>query len=79
MPPLIRGIMPDKEEQLNIIKSLSETYNYHLSETERLRDKMSEQITLAHRNGASDMEISKYASLSRARVQQLRSSNLRGN
>ena len=79
MPPLIWGIMPDKEEQLNIIKSLSETYNYHLSETERLRDKMSEQITLAHRNGASDMEISKYASLSRARVQQLRSSNLRGN
>jgi ribosome maturation factor RimP len=71
--------MSDKDKLLEIIQSLSESYNYHLSETERLRNKMSEQIIQAHRKGASDMEISKYASLSRARVQQLRANNPKHN
>ena len=61
-----------KEDSLRIAKAFSDAYYFHVSESDRLRRALAEQVSLAHKNGASDREIAECVSLSRARVQQLR-------
>lgn len=61
-----------KEDSLRVAKAFSDAYYFHISESDRLRKALAEQVSLAHKNGASDREIAERVSLSRARVQQLR-------
>jgi len=62
----------NKDTELENIETISKVYHYHLSEIDRLRERMSEMIIKAHKQGASDREVAKCTSLSRARIQQIR-------
>lgn len=64
--------MDRKSHAIETVKSLAEDYHYALAEVDRLRDRLGRMCVAAHREGASDREISEASSLSRARIQQLR-------
>lgn len=64
--------MSDRDSALDKVLSVSHLYHKTLTEASILRNRLGNMCVLAHDSGASDREIAEAATLSRARVQQLR-------
>jgi len=64
--------MSEKNSAIDNVLTVSYLYNKALTEVSILRNRLGSMCASAHDSGVSDREIAKAASLSRARIQQLR-------